>query len=85
MKKANKEYGLDKLCFGDIVFIKDHHAANGADYKENAGSVGVIVHGDSFSSGHGPGVCVFLTAKNGLIKPIISEKANLKDILKFKK
>lgn len=78
-------FGLDKLRFGDVVFIQDHHNANGPDYCKGAGSVGIIVHSDSFSSGHGPGVCVILTSKDGIIKPVLSERANLKEILNFEK
>lgn len=42
-------------------------------------SIGVIVHSDSFSSGHGPGVTVIATSKNGKITPVITDQANLKN------
>ena len=54
-KEAVKELGLDTLRFGDIVYIQDNDGHNGAHYLKGSGSVGVIVHSDSFTSGHGPG------------------------------
>lgn len=76
---ANEEYNLDSLRFGDIVAILDHHNATGPDYKEGAVTIGVICHGDSYSSGHGPGVTVLFTSHDGTIKPVIDEKSNLKE------
>lgn len=61
-----KRLGLDKLRFGDIVAIQDHYAAYGPHYKQGAVTIGVIVHSDSFTSGHGPGVTGLATAQKGL-------------------
>lgn len=80
-KEMNKKYNLKSLRFGDIVAIKDHYSANGPHYLKDSYTIGVIVHSDSFTSGHGPGVCVILSAKDKLLKPIIDENANLKNIL----
>ena len=76
-EKAYQEYGLANLRFGDIVFISDHHNAFGPDYHEAAGTVGVIIHGDSFISGHGPGMTVLMTARRQIIRPFIDSSANL--------
>ena len=84
-EKTVKEVGLDNLRFGDLVYISDHYCGSGPDYLKNAGTVGVVVHSDSYTSGHGPGVCVLMTAKDSLLRPRISDKANLKDIMGFKK
>lgn len=75
---------LSDLRFGDLVAIEDHYAFNGPDYLKGACSIGVIVHSDSFSSGHGPGVCVFMSAKENL-HPEIAPDANLKKYLHFEK
>lgn len=75
--EANIRFGLDQLRFGDFVAILDHDAEYGAHYKDGAVTVGVIVHSDSFTSGHGPGVTVVATSKAGKIKPFISRDANL--------
>ena len=78
-KEANKEYGINQLRFGDIVAIKDHECSYGPHFCKGAMSIGVIVHSDSYTSGHGPGVSVIATSKTeGKIKPIIDVNANLK-------
>lgn len=74
---ATIKYNLNSLRFGDIVFIADHHNAFGPDYLEKAGTIGVVVHGDSYISGHGPGVTVLMTAKNQRIRPFINPEANI--------
>jgi len=71
------EYGLDELCFGDIVALIDADNRHGYSYRQGAVSIGVITHGDSAISGHGPGVCTLMSAKLPLIEPFIDEGANL--------
>ena len=83
--KANIEYNLDQLCFGDLVLVLDHYSENGPDYFKGATTLGVIVHSDSFTAGHGPGVCILATSKDGSLKAHIDDQANLKNILKFTK
>ena len=83
--RANIEYNLNDLCFGDLVLIQDHVSTYGYDYYQGATTLGVIVHSDSFTSGHGPGVCTLLTSKDGSLKGHIDPKANLKDILEYNK
>ena len=80
-KKANETYHLNDLRFGDIVAILDHDNHNGPHYLEGAISIGIIVHSDSFTSGHGPGVSVILTSKTQTIKPIIDKHANIANYL----
>lgn len=76
-----KELGLDKLCYGDFVFISDHANVHGPDYIKGAGTFGIIVHSDSYSSGHGPGVTVLMTSRNSTLVPYFEEKANLKNYI----
>lgn len=76
-----KELGLESLRFGDFVYIQDHYSVNGPHYKKGAGSLGVIVHSDSFTAGHGPGVTVLMTCHQGELVPVIDEHANLKEVL----
>jgi len=76
-----KKYNLDTLRFGDIVFIEDHANNHGPDYLQGAGTVGVIIHGDSFISGHGPGVTVLLTSRKPLLQPKINPNANLINLI----
>ena len=76
-------HGLDKLRFGDFVAILDHDATHGWSYKKGAVSIAIVIHGDSFLAGHGPGVSTLLTSRDGLIEPVISAEANLGKVLKI--
>ena len=72
---------LNTLRFGDLVYIEDHDNAYGPHYHKGSGSVGIIVHSDSFTSGHGPGVTIIMTAQNYRLKPVIDPSANLANLL----
>ena len=76
--KANEKYGINDLRFGDFVAIQDHDCTYGPHYQKGAISIGVVVHSDSFTSGHGPGLCIIATSKEGKIIPRVEKNANLK-------
>jgi hypothetical protein len=78
-----KKYALGNLRFGDFVAIIDHEAHFGWSYKKGAVSIAVVVHGNSFLAGHGPGVQTILTSRNGSLKPVLDSKANLGYYLKI--
>ena len=59
-KAENRKFHLDALCFGDLVAIQDHDNHHGPHYLKGAISIGVVVHSDSFTSGHGP--CLLYTS-----------------------
>ena len=73
------EYGLRGLRFGDIVALINADNRYGYRYLTGACSIGVVVHGDSYISGHGPGVVTLMTAKLPVIEPFIDAGANLAD------
>ncbi len=75
------EYGLDDLRFGDFVAILDADSSYGRHYYTGAVSIGIIVHGDSYVSGHGPGVTGLLTSRTGQIVPVIDPGANIAELL----
>lgn len=79
-----EQYGLDELRFGDFVAILDADSTYGRHYYTGAVSVGIIVHGDSYISGHGPGVTGLLTSRLGEIEPVIDSGANIADLLGLK-
>ena len=81
-ERANEIHGLNDLRFGDFVAIIDHDCHYGPHYYKGAVSIGVVVHSDSFTSGHGPGLCVVATSKFGNITYRIEEDANLKTYMK---
>lgn len=76
-----EEYGLGDLRFGDFVAITDADSTYGRYYLKGAVSIGIVVHGDSFIAGHGPGVTGLLTSRDGEILPVLDSKANLADLL----
>jgi hypothetical protein len=79
--EAVKEYSLDQLRLGDLVAISDHDASHGPRWHQGAITIGVVSHGSSRMSGHGPGVNVLLTSPKGTIEPIITRKANIAELL----
>jgi hypothetical protein len=76
------KYNLGDLRFGDFVYIQDHSCVYGPDYLKGSASVGVVIHGDSFSAGHGPGLAIVLTSQKDLIKPKMDPTANIAKYLK---
>jgi len=74
------EYGLDDLRLGDLVAIRDADATYGRIFKTGAVVIGVIVHSACVLAGHGPGVMIIMSSRDGLIEPKISSKANLKNL-----
>jgi hypothetical protein len=82
-RRVLKQLGLDRLRFGDVVAILDHDSSYGWCYKEGAVSIGVVVHGDSYLAGHGPGVQTILTSPKGQLTPKIQPNANIGAYLKL--
>jgi hypothetical protein len=74
-----REFGLDDLRLGDFVAIIDADATFGRIYKTGGVVVGIIVHSDCVLAGHGPGVMVTMSSRDGLIVPRIDPEANLKN------
>nr|WP_307775688.1 DUF4438 domain-containing protein [uncultured Cetobacterium sp.] len=76
-KEKNKEFGIDKLRFGDIVLLEDCDNTYGVGYLKGSVTIGVVVHSDCIKSGHGPGVTVIMSCKESLISGIIDKDANI--------
>lgn len=79
--EAVKEYNLDALRLGDLVAVLNYDATYGARWHPKAITVGVVAHGASRRSGHGPGLNVLLTAQNEGVEPILTRKGNLSELL----
>ena len=75
-----KKYKLDKIRFGDFVALMDHDNRYGRAYRQGAVTIGVIVHSDCKTAGHGPGVTTVMTCEQKWIKPVIDSKANIADL-----
>ncbi len=72
------KYNLKGLRLGDFVAITDADATYGRIYKTGGVVIGIIVHSDCVLAGHGPGVMVTMSSREGLIEPVIDNSANLK-------
>jgi len=83
-EKVRKQYGLDDLRLGDLVAILDADHSYGRIYKQGAISVGIAVHTNCITAGHGPGVTTLITSSSGKIIPKINAKANIASILKLR-
>ncbi len=80
-KEAVKEFGIDKLKFGDFVLLRDCDNTYGTGYLKGAVSIGVVVHSDCVKLGHGPGITVVMTTKKPLIEGRINNEANIANYL----
>lgn len=78
------QYELETLRLGDIVAIIDADHSFGRIYRQGAISIGVVVHANCFSAGHGPGVTTLMTSSDGKIIPQITREANIASLLKLR-
>jgi hypothetical protein len=78
------QYGLRSLRLGDIVAITDADHSFGRIYRQGAISVGVVVHTNCVTAGHGPGVTTLMTSSNGQIVPKIIQSANIAYLQKLR-
>lgn len=78
-----KKIGLDKIKFGDFVAISDHDNVFGRSYRKGAISIGIVIHSDCMSAGHGPGVTTLISSPRALIEPVIKSSANIANIMRI--
>ncbi len=83
-EKVVAQFGLEDLRLGDLVAIIDADHSFGRIYRQGAVSVGVVVHTNCVTAGHGPGVTTLMTSSSGKIIPQINPKANVASILKLR-
>jgi hypothetical protein len=77
-----EEHGLTELKLGDLVAIRDHHHPHGWATRKGAVTLGVVIHADSFKSGHGPGVTTLMSCgPDGPLRPVLHPDANLAPLL----
>lgn len=82
--RARKKYRLDSLRFGDLVAITNADNRRGPLYQKGFVTVGIIVHGDSTVSGHGPGVTPLITGPAQCLKVRQDMNANLAQIFNIR-
>jgi len=78
------EFNLKDIRFGDIVCLHDQLNWWGRGYYEGAVTIGVVIHGWSYSAGHGPGITTILSSKDDTIVPVIQEGSNIAKYLGIK-
>ncbi len=78
------QYGLESLRLGDLVAIIDADHSFGRIYRQGSVSVGVVVHSNCVTAGHGPGVTTLMTSSDGKIIPKLSQNANIASLLKIR-
>ena len=78
------QYGLANLRLGDLVAIIDADNSFGRIYRQGAVSVGVVVHTNCVTAGHGPGVTTLMTSSSGNIIPKINMTANIASLLNLR-
>src|SRR6185295_9347562 len=79
-RATRERHRLGSLRFGDLVAITDADTRHGPLYRAGRVTLGVIVHGDSTVSGHGPGVTPLLTGPASLLRPVHAPQANLAEV-----
>jgi hypothetical protein len=78
------QYGLESLRIGDLVAIVDADHSFGRIYRQGAVSVGIVIHSNCVTAGHGPGVTTLMTSPEGKILPLINREANVASLLKLR-
>jgi len=76
-EKVIEQYGLEDLRLGDLVAIIDADHSFGRIYRQGAITVGIVVHTNCVTAGHGPGVTSLFTSTSGKIIPRMDAKANI--------
>lgn len=72
-----RRFRLGSLRFGDLIAIVDGDNRYGPLFHGGRMTFGVIVHGDSTVSGHGPGVTALMTGPATVLQPTQVPGANL--------
>jgi hypothetical protein len=83
-EKVIEQYGLEDLRLGDLVAIIDADHSFGRIYRQGAITVGIVVHTNCVTAGHGPGVTSLFTSSSGKIIPRMDAKANIARLLKLR-
>jgi len=79
-----EQYGLANLRLGDLVAIIDADHSFGRIYRQGAVSVGVVIHTNCVTAGHGPGVTTLMTSSEGKIIPLLKSEANIASLFKLR-
>ncbi|MGC4093195.1 MAG: DUF4438 domain-containing protein [Polyangiaceae bacterium] len=76
-RSITRRFRLDTLRFGDLVAIVGADTRMGPSFRSMNITIGVIVHGDSTVSGHGPGVTPLLAGPRTRFQVVRDPQANI--------
>jgi hypothetical protein len=79
-RMIRQRFGLGSLRFGDMIAIVGADTRYGPSFHQGYITIGVIVHGDSTVSGHGPGVTPLLSGPADRLSAFLKIDANLANI-----
>jgi hypothetical protein len=74
---VSRQHRLGSLRFGDFVAIVGGDTRRGPSARSDRVTLGVVVHGDSTVSGHGPGVTPLVTGNRHSFRLVRDLNANL--------
>jgi hypothetical protein len=83
-RAALAEHGIDQLRLGDLVAVMDTDHRYGRGYYPGGVTIGIIMHGDSVMTGHGPGCQDLLACVDGSLEPFIDPHANIASLLNIR-
>ena len=69
--------GIDQLRIGDIVLVRDQDDRWGRGFLPGAVTIGLVIHGDSAWTGHGPGILDLMACRTSRISPVIDPQSNV--------
>jgi hypothetical protein len=72
-----RRLGLDRLRIGDLVAVPNHNHTWGRGFRHGAMTIGLIIHGDSAWTGHGPGVLDLMSTLGDEIVPVTDPDSNI--------
>jgi hypothetical protein len=83
-RAALEAHGIHDLKLGDLVAVMDTDHRFGRGYRPGGVTIGLIMHGDSVMTGHGPGCQDLLVCADESIAPVIDPGANIARLLKMR-
>ena len=83
-RRLNRVFRLHALRLGDFVAIHPLDYRFGPSRRDDAVTIGIVVHSDSTVAGHGPGVTPLLVSTTGAIRPVYRPDANIAAVLRLR-
>ena len=79
------ELGIDQMCLGDLVAIRDVDHRFGRSFRRGWVAICLCIHGDSVLTGHGPGILTLITGPDDALGFTLDPAANIATTLAIRK